>query len=75
MALPLEAIRSKGMFMNIWLKRIGLFVIGYVLSKIIGEVTFQLLYSDEISTIRAYVPATLSAIVLGYFIYLAFKAK
>jgi hypothetical protein len=61
--------------MNIWLKRIGLFVIGYVLSKIIGEVTFQLLYSDEISTIRAYVPATLSAIVLGYFIYLAFKAK
>ena len=61
--------------MTIWLKKIGLIFLGFLLSKIVNEIFYQLLATDGISLTRAYVPAALGAIVLVYFCYLAYKIK
>jgi len=61
--------------MNIWLKRIGLVFVGFVISKIVNEIFYQLLATDGISLTRAFVPAALGAMVLVYFCYLAYKIK
>lgn len=61
--------------MYVWGKKVGLVVLGFILSKVVNEILYQLLETDGVSLVRGFVPALFGSAVLVYFCYLAYKVK